>query len=166
MKRLLITTFATAFVFALALPALAQSICGSSGTEGMPSCSTVKAGTSCCVPPAAKVSSKTVKTSGKATVSMATHHQETLQAQQVLPAVKGPSNKPSVSVSAPAAPSAPAAMATGPTNGGTGTATGTGLVSAQAAPAASAKGSIQRGASSSGGRGSVGAPTASSAARR
>ena len=156
MKKLVVISFASAFVLALALPASAQSVCGTSGTEGMPSCSSVKAGTGCCIPPAPKVSSKTVKKGGKVKAEMAHANQVqvTVHVNSNQPAEMGTGNGgnggsvPSVSHTVVAQkPTAPAAMATGPTSGAS-------VVSASAsatpaAPAAAA-GAVSHGAGAGG----------------
>lgn len=164
MKKLVVISFASAFVLALALPASAQSVCGSAGTEGMPSCSSVKAGTGCCIPPAAKVSSKTVKKGGKVKAEMAHANQiqVTAHVNSNQPAEMGTGNggnggsTPSVSHTVVAQkPTAPAAMATGPTSGAsvigaTGASGRPAVAAGAAASGASARGGAS-GAASAGG---------------
>ena len=117
MKKLFVTTFATAFVLALALPAAAQSVCGSAGTEGMPTCSAVKAGTGCCVPPAAKIATDTVKPHKKVPHMLAHQQQQEMVAQPTLPAVKSPKTTIGNTTVSQQQQQQPAMMATGPQGG-------------------------------------------------
>lgn len=73
MKKIFVTTFATAFVMALALPAVAQSVCGAVGTAGLPSCTSARSGVPCCVPPRGQIYNKG---KGKKLVSQHLHVNE------------------------------------------------------------------------------------------
>ena len=73
MKKIFVTTFATAFVMALALPAVAQSVCGAVGTAGLPSCTSARSGVPCCVPPRGQIYNKG---KGKKLVSQHMHVNE------------------------------------------------------------------------------------------
>jgi len=139
MKKLFVTTFATAFVMALALPAVAQSVCGASGTAGMPSCTSARSGVACCIPPRAQIANK----GGKKGKTIALAAQPTIHEHQVAAVVDDRTGNSGGNGNGPVVPAvnkvtnAPAAQTVSEkSTGGTGAGVGTGA--APAAPAAQA----------------------------
>ena len=144
MKKILFIAFAAVFASALSVMAQAAVTCGTPGTEGMPSCSTVSGqNQACCIPPYYKGSKSVAKPGTKTTSNKIKVSKEAASAEISTVANNNApadfSHAQAVSVKtanqAVAAQTAPAQTATGPSTPST--------PATPAAPAASASSAVK-----------------------